>query len=786
MGVLCDNPRIGASAAGTYEIDRSLRFNSGDTTKLERTIQSGGSTTTWTFSVWIKKTSFGATKPICGYYSADTNSQHPMRFNSSDQLEWYNYSSGYQGRLVTNRKFRDSNAWYHLVFVWDTTNGTAGDRMKIYVNGVEETSFATDANPSSSQASHWNTNVLHAIGTTSNYNDGWFDGYMTEINFIDNAVKSASDFGKTDPITGAWIPKKYGGSYGTTGFYLNFSDNSNTTSGTLGADGAGSNDWTPTNFSVSAGVGNDSLLDTPTNNYCTLNPLCGGSTSFSNGALNTSMAAINGCAVSSFAFDSGKWYAEYVITSIVGYAVMGIAAPHSKGWNVTQESNAQCVVWAHGTGTIYDLGDWTHASGTLSGHTFTNNDVIGLALNMDDKELTVYKNNTNTGTITFTHSTDSVCFMMGMSHGSSAGTGYANFGQRPFNTSSTEPPTGYKAPCAANLPEPTIIKPTDYFNTVTYEGEVTDTSTQTVPGVGFQADLTWIKRLGSNSHQLVNSLRGGGKWTEIGVDSDASPPTENASNTNGVLTSWNSDGFVLTGGSTNANLCCEDNLNYVAWNWKESASAGIDFVVDEGTGVDKDVNHDLNVKPEMMFRKCLGRTDNWVVYHKDMDGADATEYLEWNDDDGQQNYHEIWNDDPPDGNHFTVGSDTAVNDDGSQHLTLLFDSVEGFSKVGMYKANNSDNGVFVYTGFAPAWIMIKNRDTNGTWNIFDNKRETYNPREKNLRADTNADEDSARYIDFLSNGFKLRSHGTEMNDPDGAEYLYLAFAETSFKYTTAR
>ena len=304
--------RMGSSAAGAYEIEKSLRFNSGDTTKLERTIQSGGSTTTWTLSVWVKKTSFGATKPICGYYSADTNSQHPMRFNSSDQLEWYNYSSGYQGRLVTNRKFRDSSAWYHLVFVWDTTNGTAGDRMKIYVNGVEETSFATDSNPSSSQASHWNTNVVHAIGTTSNYNDGWFDGYMTEINFIDNAVKSASDFGETDPITGAWIPKAYGGSYGTTGFYLNFSDNSNTTSGTLGADGAGSNDWTPTNFSVATDdeINCDSFSDTPTNNWCIMNVNNNpNNAAISNGGLAVGLVyphSDNG-AYASFGITSGKW-----------------------------------------------------------------------------------------------------------------------------------------------------------------------------------------------------------------------------------------------------------------------------------------------------------------------------------------------------------------------------------------------------------------------------------------------------------------------------------------------
>ena len=173
--------RGGASGAGgTYEIDRSLRFNGADTAKLERAIGAGGSTTQWTMSLWVKRAalSTGASNPIFGYMSADTNYQSQFRFNNNN-LEWYrgDYAGGggWTARRITNRKFQDCSSWYHLVFVWDSPNSTAGDRMKIYVNGVQETSFSATTNPSQSLASFWNRNNTMAIGTTSNYNDGWFN-----------------------------------------------------------------------------------------------------------------------------------------------------------------------------------------------------------------------------------------------------------------------------------------------------------------------------------------------------------------------------------------------------------------------------------------------------------------------------------------------------------------------------------------------------------------------------------------------------------------------------------
>ena len=173
-----------------------------------------------------------------------------------------------------SRAFRDRSAWYHLVVAFDTTDSTAEDRIKIYVNGERETDFATNQNPSASRttgfppqnrrAQYWCQDRL--------FGSSVFRRLSNRINFIDGLQLGPEYFGETDLETGAWIPKKYRGSFGTNGFYLNFADNSGVTATTLGKDSSGNgNNWTPNNFSVTAGAGNDSLLDTPTNNWCTLN-----------------------------------------------------------------------------------------------------------------------------------------------------------------------------------------------------------------------------------------------------------------------------------------------------------------------------------------------------------------------------------------------------------------------------------------------------------------------------------------------------------------------------------
>ena len=682
--------RMGSSAAGAYEIERSLRFNGADTAKLERAIGAGGSTTQWTMSLWVKRStlSTAASNPIFGYMSADTNYQSQFRFNNNN-LEWYrgDYAGGggWTARRITNRKFRDSNAWYHLVFVWDSPNNTAGDRMKIYVNGVQETSFSATTDPSQSLASFWNSNNTMAIGTTSNYNDGWFNGYIAEVNFIDGAVKQASDFGETDSDTGAWVPKKYAGSYGTTGFYLNFSDNSNTTSGTLGADSsANSNDWTPTNFSVSAGTGNDSFEDTPTNNYCILSPLSSNATTLNNGNLywvgDTGTANFLG-AKGSFGIKSGKWYWEHTCTT-AGYSLVGIK-PADKNYNNPagdDEYADGAVTYAGWSGSTM-LGDGTTGtSWETYGNTWTTNDVIGIAFDADNNAIYFSKNGTwqnsataaeiAAGTTTNAAYTGLTSEYYPLFTSYSSGAGHANFGQRPFIHTA---PTGFKTLCSKNLPEPTIKLATDHFNTVLYTGTGAE---HAITGVGFSPDLVWTKgRSDSDNNSWFDTVRGATK--EL-VSNGSGAEAADAQ----LLKSFDSDGFTLgTNAGVNGNT-----ETYVSWNWKESATAGFDIVSYTGTGSAQNVSHTLGVAPEMIITKNRDSSYHWGVYHHSLTDA-AENHLTLSDDGGTAGGNTWWNDTAPTSSVFTVLSANETNKTGDDYIAYLFSSVEGYSKIGSFTGN---------------------------------------------------------------------------------------------------
>ena len=277
-----DAIRVGAAGAGDYEIERSLKFNDDDTAYLSRDFGSGGNRKKWTFSAWIKRGNLAGSAGEMRIFGGDTNASH-IFFPTNDEITWDVAAPGSSasGNLNTTQVSRDPSAWFHLVCALDTDESTADNRMRMYVNGAEITDFGSRTNPSSGYA----LNAINADGDRATHTLGYrtsaqgsagmeFDGYMAEIHFIDGQQYDASYFAETDAVTGEYKPKKYTGGYGTTGVYLNFSDNSGTTATTLGKDSSGnSNNWTPNNFSVAAGVGNDSLTDTPTNNFCTFNPL---------------------------------------------------------------------------------------------------------------------------------------------------------------------------------------------------------------------------------------------------------------------------------------------------------------------------------------------------------------------------------------------------------------------------------------------------------------------------------------------------------------------------------
>lgn len=300
---------IGGSSSGGYEIQKSLRFQASASAYLSRTPGSNGSPTTCTWSGWLKRTPgvaqycFSATLGAGGY----NDNVSWFQIGSDDTPSIVNYVGNvYQCNLGNaNYKMRDPSAWYHIVFQWNTTNATAALRARAWVNGVELALSGTQ--PAQNNTAWFNAaTCLHTIGKDArNAQAGYWDGHLSEVNFIDGQALDPSYFGEFSAETGAWIPKKYTGTYGTNGFYLPFNDGS--TLANLTADRSGNgNNWTANNISLTAGVTYDWMDDTPSNNFAVLNAVHAGRSTLTNGNLTASGTTD----LPTIIPDSGAWYFE--------------------------------------------------------------------------------------------------------------------------------------------------------------------------------------------------------------------------------------------------------------------------------------------------------------------------------------------------------------------------------------------------------------------------------------------------------------------------------------------
>jgi hypothetical protein len=297
------------SASGGYDITNSLRFNSGSSDKLNRT-ETAGNRRTYTFSSWIKKT-FNNSSPNYQaiYDSHGTGVYQSFSFIDTNALQWYNNTGGYQ--LITTQLFRDVSAWYHIVVAVDTTQATASNRVRIYVNGSEVTSFSTSTYPAQNTDLNISNSQTMYLGVFNNSGD-YFNGYLAETYFIGGTQLTPSSFGETDTDTGIWKPKAYTGSFGTNGFYLQFKN-----SASLGTDSSGNGNT----FTVNNLTSVDQTTDTPTNNFCTLNPLYYGvNRTITEGNLKvvgTTTAWSNG-GQGTIGVTAGKWYMEAKVSDSDG------------------------------------------------------------------------------------------------------------------------------------------------------------------------------------------------------------------------------------------------------------------------------------------------------------------------------------------------------------------------------------------------------------------------------------------------------------------------------------
>jgi hypothetical protein len=795
MSVIGSNILAGASGQAGYFLTKSLRFRSSASAYLNRTPASATNRTTWTWSGWVKRGTLGSINN--GIFSAGTSfgtnndDIQTITFNNDSIVLVSEVSGSVQYNLITTQLFRDPASWYHFVVAFDTTQATSSNRVKLYVNGSQVTAFSTSTYPSLNYDGWVNSANAHRIGNRVSPD---FDGYLTEVNFIDGQALTPSSFGETSTSTGVWIPKKYTGTYGTNGFYLPFTDTASTS--TLGTDFSGnSNTWTVNNISLTAGSTYDSMNDVPTltsattANYCVLNSLNQNSViTLSAGNLSFT-ASNNRFTTGTFAVTSGKWYWEF-------YPVAGGASGVGVGAILATTYVYGTAGFANGAGYIgvgYTSNGSKYISGTSSayGATYGSGNVIGVSLDLDSgtKTITFYKDNTSQGSINLP--TSSEAWIIATDY-SEAGTHSINFGQRPF---AYTPPSGFVALNTFNLPTPTIgataaTTANKYMDATLYTGN--STTNNIVNAGGMQPDLVWIKsRSNAQNNNLFDSIRGAGY---VLFSNATNAETNNTAN----FTSFNSNGFSLASNGGDTNL---SGYTYVGWQWRASnttpvsntagsitstvsasTTAGFSIVAYTGNGTNgATVGHGLGAKPFLIIEKGRTSTYNWSVQGCGELWTPVTSNLFLNGTNGLNLNGAVA---APTSTVYTPSATNYANESGITNIAYCFAPIAGYSAFGSYTGNGSSDGPFIFTGFRPRFIVIKSTGVED-WRMFDTSRSTYNIQGATLYPNTSSAENAAQLIDINSNGFKCRTTDGAVNG-SGTSYIYMAFAENPFKYANAR
>jgi hypothetical protein len=497
------------------------------------------------------------------------------------------------------------------------------------------------------------------------------------------------------------------------------------------------------------------------------------------------------CTLASMGVSSGKWYWETIYTGIDSVTYYGM--PGMADANFPTATGNFPGVTATSYGYLSNGAKYNNNTSAAYGATFTSNDVIGAALDLDNGTLTFYKNGVSQGVA---YSGISGQFFPLLATYGTATAGHINFGQRPF---SYAPPAGHKALASFNLAAPTIANPANHFAATTYTG---NSSTQVVVNAGqFRPDLIWFKdRSAVTNHWLINSI------TNTWVYSNLT----NLEDANFQLSSINSNGFTLS--TTNVALNASAD-NYIAWQWKAGGTAvtnnaggivstvsanptaGFSVVSYTGTGTNSTIGHGLGAVPKMILVKARSGSSDWGVYHTSIG---PTGYLVLNTTAGTATNSTVWNNTSPTSTVFSVGTAVGVNySNTSTYVAYCWTDIPGYSAFGSYTGNGAADGPFVYTGFRPKYVMVKiYAGTSAAtlhWIVTDSGRDTYNTTQYRLAASANYVENDATYIgttaqnniDFLSNGFKMRTANGNTNE-SASTYIYAAFAEAPFKYALAR
>jgi len=798
--------------SGGYQISRSVRLRS----SASAYFSNGGSdprgnSQVMTISFWFKRGNIGSGVYQRFFCAGSNSSSATSQIGINDDYILMNSVGSGAFYVQTVALFRDPSAWYHVVCLLNTTNATNTERVKIYINNVLQT-LTSVTYPAQNAVTYWGQGYETIIGSsvTGGGQSNFFDGYLAEFNCIDGQALTPTSFGAFDAVTGVWNPKKYSGTYGTNGFYLNFSDNSGATATTIGKDSSGNgNNWTPNNISVTAGTTYDSMVDVPTNygsdtgaggevrgNYAVLNAV-DAATAPSDGNLRFVTGGSNYGVRSTIQLpSSGKWYSECSLGTTTSASVglefgFAIATASLTG---TPSSSGKYGIYADSSGYIYSNGTTiTSSLGVFSSGTVLQIAYDGATGNAWVGKSNVWYNssggttgNPATGANpTFTSLSSVFVYMQGVN-----GTQYFNAGQRAFTYTA---PSGFKALCTQNLPTPTISNGANYVAASLYTGTgASQTVSNAVNSISFQPDLVWIKsRSAATDHKLTDSVRGVTK--ALISDTTGAETTD----TNG-LTAFSSSGFTV-GTDTVYN---NSGATYVGWQWKgggtgvsntsgsitstvsANTTAGFSVVTYTGNGTNgSTIGHGLGVAPKMIIVKSRSITDNWPVYHGSMPNTDAIRL----NTTGAAVVAGFWNNTTPGATVFTVGGGTVseTNTTSATYVAYCFAPITGYSAFGSYTGNGSTDGPFVYCGFRPRFVLWKRSDSTGSWYIQDTSRNPYNQATLSLYPNLSDAETSGDDMDYLSNGFKVRDTFSYIN-ASGGTFLYAAFAENPFTIARAR
>ena len=823
MALLNNENAMKSAATTAFSVDYSCRFD-GFGTYLER--DNGDTATTWTMAWWFKRGKITNEHEYMVIWNGSGSNLAIALLGTDDRLYAHDGTRPYY--IEDGRSLRDPSAWMH--FCLKVSGGTE----TAYLNG-EVIAFADNSGYSFAPSSTGDIRI------GANFSNAYsYSGYISDFHYVSGSAVSPDGNFIEKNDDGLWVPKEYTSSHGDEGFHLDFAS-AGTTSGSntgLGKDVSGNSNY----FTTSSLDSEDQVIDTPSagKNFCTLNPLNSDVNALSEGSLKAAASTstnVHEIVIGTMALETGKYYFEALRTGGGSEFHMGVLGTHLTADEISNDIY-------NSTDTTYQ---WRNASGGWNGRgndasgnrakmfstadSGSTDDIAQCAVDTTGATTKVWfgrndswrlydssSSSFSTGSFdadspTWSNLNPSDIIPFSGGYGYNASEGVVNFGQdatfagnkSPSTTYADsggtgeffyEPPSGFKALCTENLPDPGVNNATaPAFAAKAYSDGA---GAKTFGGAAdMKPDLVWVKSRGSTyDHKLTDSVRGTTKSLESNT-SDA----EDTESTG--LTAFGTDGFTVGSDSDYADTTGD---GMIAWAWKAhqsgtnekyNAAAGFSIVTYTGSSDTKTVNHSLGEAPELMFVKALdddpqgeGSYTNWAVYHKDI-GAGG--YLMLDSMNASTSDTTIWDNTAPTNTVFTVGYnygglDLSYGGDGyssfgTDYIAYLFRSIEGYSKAGTF-TNTAD--AFVYCGFRPRLLLFKENTAATSWFMWDAARDTYNPALNYLRANTAgvAADSTGNGHDFLSNGFKVRE-GTG-SGADGDTVYFYAVAENPFKHANAR